>query len=40
MLSELLDDLDEFVGFVAVRAGVVEEFFCLLDDGASVRGCR
>jgi len=22
-----LDDLDEFVGFVAVAAGVVEEFF-------------
>ena len=25
---ELLDDLDEFVGFVALGAGVVEEFFC------------
>jgi hypothetical protein len=36
--SELLDDLDEFVGFVAVGAGVVEEFFGAFDDGALL-GC-
>jgi hypothetical protein len=34
MSPELLDDLDEFVGFVAVGAGVVEEFFCLVDERA------
>ena len=35
---ELLDDADEFVGLVAVGAGVVEKFFRLFDDGA-VLGC-
>jgi len=35
---ELLDDLDEFVGFVALGAGVAEEFFCLFDEGA-LFGC-
>ena len=34
MSSEFLDDLDEFVGFVAVAPGVVEEFFGAFDDGA------
>ena len=38
MSPELLDDLDQFVGLVAVGAGVVEEFFRLFDDGA-VLGC-
>ena len=38
MSPELLDDLDEFVGFVAVHAGVVEEFFCLFDEGALFGG--
>ena len=32
--------LDEFVGFVAVGAGVVEEFFGAFDDGALLRVCR
>ena len=35
---ELLDDLDEFVGFVALCAGVVEEIFGAFDDGA-LFGC-
>ena len=34
MSPELLDDSDEFVGLVALAAGVVEEFFGLFDDGA------
>ena len=34
MLSELLDDLDEFVGFVAVSAGVVEEVSRSFEDCA------
>ena len=38
MSPELLDDLDEFVGFVAVAAGVVEEFFGVFDDGALFGG--
>jgi len=32
--------VDEFVGFVALAAGVVEELFRLLDDGALLRGAR
>ena len=38
MSPELLDDLDEFVGFVALAAGVVEEFFGVFDDGALFGG--
>ena len=38
MSSEFLDDLDEFVGFVAVAAGVVQEFFCSFGDGALLWG--
>ena len=34
MSPELLDDADEFVGFVALGAGVVEEFFGAFGDGA------
>src|SRR5581483_1680383 len=30
--SELLDDVDELVGLVAVRACVVEELFCFFDE--------
>jgi hypothetical protein len=37
-LVDVLDDLDEFVGAVAVLAGVVDEFACFLDDGAAF-GC-
>jgi hypothetical protein len=33
-----LDELDEFVGFVAVGAGVVEEVFGLFDEGAVFGG--
>jgi hypothetical protein len=35
---ELLDDLDEFVGFVALVAGVVEEFLRAVDEGALLGG--
>src|SRR5579864_4071610 len=35
---ELLDDVDQFVGFVALCAGVVEEFFGTFGDGALLRG--
>ena len=31
---ELFDDLDQFVGFVALGACVVEEFFGAFGDGA------
>ena len=34
----MLDDLDEFVGLVAVAAGVVEELSCLVDEGALLGG--
>jgi len=34
----LLDDLDEFVGFVAVGAGVAEKVFGLFDEGAVFGG--
>ena len=37
-LVDVLDDLDEFVGAVAVLAGVVDEVAGFLDDGA-VFGC-
>ena len=37
-VQHLADDLDEFVGAVAVLAGVVDEFAGFLDDGA-VFGC-
>jgi hypothetical protein len=36
--SELLEDLDEVVGFVAVNAGVVEQFSGAFDDGALLGG--
>jgi hypothetical protein len=35
---ELLDDLDDFVGFVAVFAGVCDELSRVGDDGALFRG--
>jgi hypothetical protein len=35
---DVLDDLDEFVGAVAVLAGVVDEFAGLLKDGAAFGG--
>jgi hypothetical protein len=35
---ELLDDLDEVVGFVALGAGVVEQFSGAFDDGALLGG--
>jgi hypothetical protein len=38
MSPELLDDVDEFVGFVAVDAGVVEELFGLFDEGTVFGG--
>ena len=38
MSPELLDDLDEFVGFVALAAGEVEELSGLFDDGAVFGG--
>jgi hypothetical protein len=38
MSPELLDDLDEFVGFVALVAGVVEEFLRAVDGGALLGG--
>src|SRR5215468_7105424 len=33
-LAELLDDVDQFVGFVAVLAGELDERSCLFDDSA------
>jgi len=38
MSPELLDEVDEFVGFVALGAGVVEEVFGFFEEGASFRG--
>ena len=38
MSPELLDEVDEFVGFVALGAGVVEEVFGFFDEGALFRG--
>jgi hypothetical protein len=38
-LPELLDDLDEFVGLVALGAGVLEELSGASDDGALLGGC-
>jgi hypothetical protein len=38
MSPELSEEVDEFVGFVALGAGVVEKFFRLFDEGA-VLGC-
>jgi hypothetical protein len=35
--TELLDEVDELVGFVALAAGVLEEVFGLFDEGASFR---
>jgi hypothetical protein len=35
-----LDELDEFVGFVAVGAGVAEEVYGLFDEGAPFGGAR
>jgi hypothetical protein len=38
MSSELSDEVDEFVGFVALRAGVVEEVFGFCGEGAVFGG--
>jgi hypothetical protein len=38
MSPELLDEFDEFVGLVALGAGVVEEVFGSFDQGALFRG--
>ena len=35
---ELSDEVDEFVGFVALGAGVVEEVFGFFDEGALFGG--
>jgi hypothetical protein len=35
---DVLDDLDEFVGAVAVLAGVVDEVACFLEDGPPFGG--
>lgn len=34
----MLDDLDEFVGFVALGSGVVDEVFGAFDESAFLRG--
>ena len=38
MSPELSDEVDEFVGFVALGAGVVEEFFGAFGDGTLLWG--
>ena len=38
LLVDVLDDLDQFVGAVAVVAGEVDEFSGSLDDGALCGG--